>query len=405
MTGLHAESTSTDESSPSFREMFETKDISRIAELYFLFADTLGGVIRLAPLHKRGGVDWNAKRLRGGEYIKPAHDDVPETFAEVERWFVLVDYVDGCAEESRFAVFLAPHLGRGEAPVVWQLSGPPGDEQVGRSIIFRDLGLGDILEWQVSVYGMPTAANDNAPQDVRDYSTAGELKPENGLVDESDEPVNTGFSMTEQDLEVRPTEAELQRAWESAPARRVSVHCVVRAGKRFDVQPVIEPIVTINGAMAYIGPLVFRRGELVRWGRTERGRPLEPVEQLRAAKGSRKKPPARDLRFLVQTDAPIVKNAGFMSGATASTGRSGAPAECFAEAAQARKAEQSHLRAVLGAHAEILDLAISDSTAREIGESRGYKGKHAERRGIFLINEAFAALRVLVGESILPKAV
>jgi hypothetical protein len=243
------------------------------------------------------------------------------------------------------------------------------------------------------------------PEFATDYSTAGELKPENGLVDESDEPVNTGFSMTEQDLEVRPTEAELQRAWESAPARRVSVHCVVRAGKRFDVQPVIEPIVTINGAMAYIGPLVFRRGELVRWGRTERGRPLEPVEQLRAAKGSRKKPPARDLRFLVQTDAPIVKNAGFMSGATASTGRSGAPAECFAEAAQARKAEQSHLRAVLGAHAEILDLAISDSTAREIGESRGYKGKHAERRGIFLINEAFAALRVLVGESILPKAV
>ncbi|MET4278716.1 MULTISPECIES: DUF3987 domain-containing protein [unclassified Bradyrhizobium] len=153
---------------PSFREKFEAKDVTRIADLYFLFADTLGAVIRLAPLAKRGGVDWSKKRLVAGEYTKPAADDVPETFAEIERWFVLVDYVDGCSDESTFAVFLAPHLGRGEAPVVWQLSGPIGDEQVGRSVIFRDLNLGDILEWQVSVYGMPDAANDNAPPDERD---------------------------------------------------------------------------------------------------------------------------------------------------------------------------------------------------------------------------------------------
>jgi hypothetical protein len=49
-------------------------------------------------------------------------------------------------------------------------------------------------------------------------------------------------------------------------------------------------------------------------------------------------------------------------------------------------------------------LAVGDATAREIGERRGYRGKHAERRGIFLISEAFAALRALVGENILPKA-
>lgn len=158
----------TTKDTPSFREIFEKKDVERIADVYFLFADKLGGVIRLAPLAKRGGVDWSKKRLVAGECLKPATDDVPETFAEVERWFVFVDYVDGCAQESAFAVFLAPHLGRGEAPVVWQLSGPPGDEQVGRSVIFRDLCLGDILEWQVSVYGMPPAANDNEPQEERD---------------------------------------------------------------------------------------------------------------------------------------------------------------------------------------------------------------------------------------------
>jgi hypothetical protein len=167
MTALASKTTDTHDDTPSFREMFETKDVLRIADIYFLFADKLGGVIRLAPLAKRGGADWSKKRLVA-ESTKPASDAVPETFAELERWFVLVDYVTGCSDESTFAVFLAPHLGLGEAPVVWQLSGPPGDEQVGRSIIFRDLGLGDILEWNVSVYGMPEVANDNEPADARD---------------------------------------------------------------------------------------------------------------------------------------------------------------------------------------------------------------------------------------------
>jgi hypothetical protein len=159
---------STNEESPSFREIFETRNIQRIADLYFAFTDVLGGVLRLAPLHKRGGVDWNVKRLRAGEHTKPPRDDVPDAFEEVERWFVLVDHVKGCSADSSFALFLAPHLGRGEAPVIWQLTGPSGDEQVGRSIMFRDIGLGDILEWNVSVYGMPPAANDNDPLVERD---------------------------------------------------------------------------------------------------------------------------------------------------------------------------------------------------------------------------------------------
>ena len=225
------------------------------------------------------------------------------------------------------------------------------------------------------------------------------------IVDEGDEPVNTGFSeVGEQDLEIRPRVEELQRAWESAPVRRVSVVCTVRGGKRYDVQPVIDPVVITNGGMTYIGPLAFRRGQLVRYGRTARGAALKPIERLGEPKGSRKPRPKRDLRWLVQTSAPFAWKVDFLAGDTHSTGRSGAPLECFAEAEQARKAEEQNLRAALGAHAEILDAAIGDATAREIGEGRGYHGKHAERRGIFLVNEAFAALRALVGENILPKA-
>jgi hypothetical protein len=238
------------------------------------------------------------------------------------------------------------------------------------------------------------------PEFATDYSIAGELKPENGLVDEEGEPANTGFSTAEQDLECRPTVNELLRAIEGAG--RVFVVCTVLKGERSNVERVERPL--ILGNTTKMGDLLFREGRLVRYGRAARGVPLEPVERLRASKGSRKKPPARDLRHLVQTDAPIVKGAKFLAGACHSTGRSGAPIDCFAEQQIERKAAHGCLRAALGAHAEILDLTIGDTTAREIGESRGYHGKHAERRGIFLINEAFAKLRTLIGENNLKNA-
>lgn len=234
----------------------------------------------------------------------------------------------------------------------------------------------------------------NAPEVAFDHAIAGSLRPERGLMAEA-EQVNSGFSEGgEQDLECRPTIAEIERAMEGTG--RVAVVCMVRDGVRSDVQQVRRPCE--RGANARIGDLVFRNGVMVQWSTTARGVALAPVERLRASKGSRKPRPKRDLRWLVRTASPIVKNAGFLAGVTASTGRSGAPLECFAEAESHRKAEEQGLRLALGAHAEILDLAITDATAREIGESRGYHGKHAERRGIFLINEAFAALRMLVGD-------
>jgi len=221
------------------------------------------------------------------------------------------------------------------------------------------------------------------------------------IVDEGEEPANTGFSESgEQDLEIRPTVDEMMRAIEGAG--RVAVICTVRNGQRSDIRRVERPLEF--GETTRIGDLLFRRGSLVRYGHTARRIPLKPIERLRASKGSRQKPPARDFRFLVQTDAPFARVVDFHAGTVHSTGSSGAPLECFAEAEQTRKAEDRTLRAALGMHAEILDLAIGDATAREIGERRGYHGKHAERRGIFLVNEAFAALRTLVGENILKKA-
>lgn len=221
------------------------------------------------------------------------------------------------------------------------------------------------------------------------------------IVDEGEEPANTGFSEGgERDLEVRSSVDEMLRAIEGAG--QVSVVCTVRNGKRSNVRRLRRPLEL--GNTTRIGDLVFRRGKLVRWGSTARGVALRPVERLRAAKGSREKPPARDPRHLVRTDAPFAREVDFLAGSMHSTGRSGAPPESFAEREQVRKAEEGQLRAVLGAHAEILDMAIGDLTAREIGERRGCVGKTAEKRGIFFVNEAFAALRSLVGEINLQKA-
>src|SRR6185437_14693747 len=139
------------------------------------------------------------------------------------------------------------------------------------------------------------------------------------IVNEGEEPANTGFSEGgEQDLEVRPTVEEIERAMEGAG--RVSVVCTVRSGRRSNIRRVHRPCE--RGSNARIGDLVFRNGSLVQWARTKRGVALAPVERLRASKGSRKPSPARDFRFLVQTNAPFARKVDFLAGDTHSTGRS-----------------------------------------------------------------------------------
>lgn len=53
----------------------------------------------------------------------------------------------------------------------------------------------------------------------------------------------------------------------------------------------------------------------------------------------------------------------------------------------------------MGAHAEVLGLAVDASTAGKIGQRRDFEGKHAERRGVFLISEALASLHGLVANN------
>ncbi|WP_192358501.1 hypothetical protein [Mesorhizobium mediterraneum] len=58
----------------------------------------------------------------------------------------------------------------------------------------------------------------------------------------------------------------------------------------------------------------------------------------------------------------------------------------------ARMAEESRLRASLGETAGILDLAITDATAKDIGIARGYTDSSAEKYGASVIDRAFDVL-------------
>jgi hypothetical protein len=165
MTALHAESTETEktEFKPIVRAMFEQEDIEAIASLYFNVADLLAGSIRVAPKHKRGRADWAA--VKEMHFTKPERDDSPDTFEEIERWFVLVEHVDGCRPEASFALYFDP-LSRGnDAPVILQLTGPKIDATIGRAVIYRELGWEDSWGWNsvlAETQSGPRPANDNS---------------------------------------------------------------------------------------------------------------------------------------------------------------------------------------------------------------------------------------------------
>jgi hypothetical protein len=141
-----------------------------------------------------------------------------------------------------------------------------------------------------------------------------------------------------------------------------------------------------------LGNLEFRDGAMISWGSTKRGKPLRPVDRNRAPRGnSAWRPAPSRVRYLVKSDDPIAKGAHFLGGLTRPRGNCSRPdvGEVQAELELRRNARRDAVRLAIGSeHARVLDLAISDATAREVGEELGHSGKVAERRAIRAINDA-----------------
>lgn len=180
--------------------------------------------------------------------------------------------------------------------------------------------------------------------------------------------------------EIRPTIRELMAAIHDEEGNRLPV--------------------AVNDNDVQIGALSFRDGTLVKWGTTERGKDLWPVERQRMPKGATHQArPAERIRYLVKTDAPIAKGAIFLGGKKGGKGITTRPDIGDHDAAieMARNQRRAATRLALGDHAWVLDAAITDSTAREVGEMLGHAGKAAERRGIAAISDAIKEFQKIAG--------
>ncbi|QLF70179.1 hypothetical protein FE840_011870 [Peteryoungia desertarenae] len=188
--------------------------------------------------------------------------------------------------------------------------------------------------------------------------------------------------------EVRPTVKELMAA-AGRPAR--VVYQVDAVGWSI-IRKSWKPHCTASGVE--LGSLTFRNGKLVSWGKTTKGKDLKPVERQRMPKGAASSARLEsDIRFLLSSKAPIAKGAFFFGGKKGKKG-TGTQPDIGDHAAAEELARNQHRQAVrlaLGEKVWILDAAITDATAREIGELMGFTGKTAERRGIAAINDAIAA--------------
>lgn len=196
--------------------------------------------------------------------------------------------------------------------------------------------------------------------------------------------------------ETRPSANEvLKAASDGLRCRVVST----KVGGRWQITSRHSPQygVTVEGFR--LGELLFRAGVMVSYGATERGNPKKPAERARHPKG-KKTPPQRSMssiRFLLPANdnTPIANGASWLGGITRPRGNTGRPDDGENEAAieMDRGRRRDAIRLALGLDAAVLDAAITDATAQQIGAAFGYSGKTAERRGMEKINTAIKKLQ------------
>ena len=162
-------------------------------------------------------------------------------------------------------------------------------------------------------------------------------------------------------------------------------------------------MVCFQGEHTHLGGMTFLRGALQSFGRyTGRDgkvRTKQPRELWRHPKGSKPKPRSTDaIRFLVANDnVPVAKRALFLAGAVGNKGTTSTEnAQHLVEAEMARGERARAARDALGADAWLVDMALTDATAAEIGMAMGFEGKRAERRAIRAIDAALEKIEKLV---------
>ncbi|MGJ7040518.1 hypothetical protein [Shinella sp. BE166] len=277
----------------------------------------------------------------------------------------------------------------------------------------------------------------------------------------------------ELEMEIRPSEAELLGAigWRVIGKERwAHTGKVVNIYAANDATPVSKRN-RLGGTDTQIGDLVFRDGNLIKWGETKKGAGLRPVDRPRGVKGGaspgrteaaiwsyiklpaagaspmaakpyrtplsaeraigdcysplpREEPNAKDRhgRFGVEEARAILQELG-VDGSVAFDQLPVSATLCpdalvagpqwvggikkpkpLGEISQAAGGEPevvrrietldyiTHLRRLLGEHAKVLDMAITDASAKKIGIEMNKAPAYAERAGPILIDAAIDAL-------------
>ncbi|WP_028746352.1 hypothetical protein [Rhizobium mesoamericanum] len=272
-------------------------------------------------------------------------------------------------------------------------------------------------------------------------------------------------------LEIRPSEAGLLRAvgWEVVGRERW--YWTRKMVNTYKPTPAPSPKyrTNINGDLeTRVGDLMFRNGEMIRWGETKKGSNLRPVERPRREKGGnsahrsdsviwsyidllgavspltatpyskpltnqtvigdcysplpREEPTAKDKhgRYGVREARDLLRSFGVDGGVPfeqlpvpatrcprglvagkqwlggVKKPNPTASKQAGREPPLVREIETmnylEYLRSKLGDHAKVLDMAVSDSSATEIGVAMGLAPAYAEKKGPSLIEAALDAL-------------
>lgn len=227
----------------------------------------------------------------------------------------------------------------------------------------------------------------------RDKAAAATLVRYGRLMDETKLAAANDNDDTAPDMrrEVRPSVSELMEA--AASDVVLSFSSPEEANSGWNIRFHEGALRAHHRGLDYCGALVFQNGRLVSWGKTKRGAPLRPVERQRSPRGTAIPPrPEGAVRYLLPANdnTPIASGANFLAGVKGKKGNTTKPDIGEHDAAEelARSQVRETVRARLGTHGAVLDAALSDATARDIGEAFGFKGKTAERRGILAIRAA-----------------
>lgn len=152
-------------------------DFDGIASIYYGLSDRIFdwrhavSHIVVAPAKEDGQPDW--ERAAPETLEQPSSDSGPADMAEVARWAVLVDEIDGCDAKTSMLLWLDPETAE---PKMAQIAGPDADGDIAMRIIGRDIGatpppkeykpgpLSASLLKLAEKMNPPPAANDNKPQ-------------------------------------------------------------------------------------------------------------------------------------------------------------------------------------------------------------------------------------------------